>query len=155
VGTAMDADKRAIRQFVRRVHGPEPFGWLVLWTRQNKESHAFHIVRETDLDQAVDFCSTRSHQDVYAAVGLQTQEPEVGGRGKEDSVVSLPGFWADVDIAGPSHAAKDLPPTEQEALSLLAAIDFPPSIIVRSGFGLQPYWLFREPFVIETEAERN
>jgi hypothetical protein len=151
----MEVDKLAIRRFIRRVHGPEPLGWLVLWTRQSKKCKAFDIINETGLDQAVDFCGACAVQDTYAAVGLQNQEPKVGGRGKEDSVVSLPGFWADVDIAGPSHAAKDLPPTEQEALCLLAAVDFPPSIIVRSGFGLQPYWLFREPFVIETEAERN
>jgi hypothetical protein len=28
-------------------------------------------------------------------------------------------------------------------------------VIVKSGYGFQPHWLFREPFVIETEAERQ
>ena len=151
----MEADKLAIRRFIRRVHGPEPSGWLALWTRQNKECRAFDIVTETGLDQAVDFCCARALQDVYAAVGLQRQEPANGSRGKEDGVVSVPGVWADVDIAGPAHASQALPQTEREALSLVASVGLSPSVIVRSGFGLQVYWLLREPFVIETEAERN
>jgi putative DNA primase/helicase len=151
----MEADKVAIRQFIRRIHGPEPSGWLVLWTRQRKETGVFQIVTEPDLDRAVDFCGAGALQDVYAAIGLQMRQPGNGNRGKEDGVISLPGVWADVDIAGPAHASKELPRTEGEALSLVATVDVSPSIIVRSGFGLQVYWLFREPFVIETEVERQ
>jgi putative DNA primase/helicase len=76
-------------------------------------------------------------------------------RGKEDGVVSVPGVWADIDIAGAAHKAQDLPPGEADALVLANAVGLAPSIFVRSGFGLQVYWLFREPFVIENDAERQ
>jgi len=152
----MEGDKAAIRQFIERVHGPEPEGWLVIWTRQDKASRAFPLARAGALDAAVAYCAERaSRMDVYAAVGLQREEPEHGSRGKEAGVVSVPGVWADIDIGGAAHKAKDLPASEAEALSLVEAVGLPPSVIVRSGFGLQVYWLFREPFVIETEAERQ
>lgn len=152
----MEGDKLAIRQFIERVHGPEPQGWLVLWTRRDKATRAFDLTQEDALDRAVDYCAERAtRQDVYAAAGLQGREPEKGSRGKEDGVASVPGVWADIDIGGSAHKAKDLPASEEEALSLVEAVGLPPSVIVRSGFGLQVYWLFREPFVIETEAERQ
>ena len=152
----MEGDKLAIRQFIERVHGPEPEGLLVVWTRQDKASRAFPLAQEGALDAAVAYCAERAaRMDVYAAVGLQREEPEHGSRGKEAGVISVPGVWADIDIGGAAHKAKDLPCSEEEALSLVDAVGLPPSVIVRSGFGLQVYWLFREPFVIETEAERQ
>jgi putative DNA primase/helicase len=128
----------------------------VVWTRQDKASRAFPLSREGALDAAAAYCAERAaRQDVYAAAGLQREEPEHGSRGKEAGVVSVPGVWADIDVGGAAHKAKDLPGSEEEALSLVEAVGLPPSVIVRSGFGLQVYWLFREPFVIETEAERQ
>ena len=152
----MQVDKLAIRQFLERVHGSEPQGWLIVWTRQDKATRAFDLTREDALDLAVEYCAERAgRQDVYAAAGLQAQDPQGGSRGKEDGVVSVPGVWADIDIAGAAHKAQDLPPGEADAIALANAVGLAPSIFVRSGFGLQVYWLFREPFVIESDAERQ
>src|SRR5208283_2168110 len=107
----MQVDKLAIRQFLERVHGPEPQGWLIVWTRQDKATRAFDLTREGALELAVEYCADRAgRQDVYAAAGLQAQDPQGGSRGKEDGVVSVPGVWADIDIAGAAHKAQDLPP---------------------------------------------
>ena len=149
----MEADKLAIRRFIEGIHGADPKGWLILWTRRDKLTRAFDLSTETALDQATAYCAEcGAQQDVYAAVGLQSEEPAGGSRGKEDSVVSVPGAWMDVDIAGPAHKSKDLPPTEREAMQLVEAVGLPPSVIVMSGHGLQPYWLFDKPLIIETEA---
>ena len=86
----MEGDKLAIRQFIERVHGPEPEGWLVVWTRQDKASRAFQLAQEGALDAAVAYCAERAaRMDVYAAVGLQGQAPDNGGRGKEAGVISV------------------------------------------------------------------
>ena len=152
----MEADRQAIRQFIERVHGPEPAGWLILWTRQDKATRAFALGEEGALDQAVEYCATKASAcDVYAAVGLQRERPANTSRGAEPGVSALPGFWADIDIAGAAHKADALPPTEQDARCLIDAAGFEPSVIVRSGFGLQPYWLFREPWQIESDEERR
>ena len=152
----MEADKQAIRRFFERLHGPEPQGWLIVWTRQDKATRAFDLGVEGMLDRAVEYCRSRaSTADVYAAVGLQRERPANTSRGAEPGVASLPGFWADVDIAGPAHKADGLPPTEQAARELIDSAGLEPSIMVRSGFGLQPYWLLREPWQIESDDERQ
>jgi P4 family phage/plasmid primase-like protien len=152
----MEAERQAIRRFIERVHGPEPAGWLILWTRQDKATRAFDLGTEGALDQAVEYCAAKASTfDVYAAVGLQRERPANTSRGSEPGVYALPGFWADVDIAGAAHKAEALPPTEQDARSLIDTGDLEPSIVVHSGFGLQPYWLFREPYQIESDDERQ
>ena len=152
----MEADRQAIWQFLERVHGPEPAGWLILWTRQDKATRAFNLGEEGALDQAVEYCAARASTfDVYAAVGLQRDRPANTSRGAEPGVSVLPGFWADVDIAGAAHKAEALPPTEQDARSLIDSAGLKPSLVVQSGFGLQPYWLFREPYQIESADERK
>jgi P4 family phage/plasmid primase-like protien len=149
----MEADKLAIRRFIQVIHGADLKGWLILWTRRDKVTRAFDLSIETALDQASAYCAEcAAQQDVYAAAGLQGEKPAGGSRGKEDGVVSVPGVWADIDIAGPAHKSKDLPPTEREAMQLVEAVGLPPSVIVRSGHGLQLYWLFDNPLIIETEA---
>jgi len=67
------------------------------------------------------------------------------GRGA-GRVITAGLFWADVDVAGAAHKAEALPPTEQDARSLIETAGLAPSLVVHSGFGLQPYWLFREPY---------
>jgi putative DNA primase/helicase len=152
----MEADRQAIWQFLERVHGPEPAGWLILWTRQDKATRAFNLGEEGALDQAVEYCAAKASTfDVYAAVGLQHERPANTSRGAEPGVSSLPGFWADVDVAGVAHKAEALPPTEQDARSLIETAGLEPSLVVHSGFGLQPYWLFREPYQIDSDDERR
>jgi putative DNA primase/helicase len=152
----MEADRQAIRQFLERVHGPEPVGWLILWTRQDKATRAFSLGEDGALDQAVEYCAAKASTfDVYAAVGLQQERPANTSRGAEPGVSALPGLWADVDVAGAAHKAEALPPTEQDARSLIDTAGLEPSLVVHSGFGLQPYWLFREPYQIESDDERR
>ena len=42
----MEPDRQALRQFIERVHGPEPTGWLIVWTRQDKATRAFDLAEE-------------------------------------------------------------------------------------------------------------
>lgn len=144
-----------IAEFFRRLHGEEAFGHLIVWTRQDKATRAFDLGVEGALAAAAEYSRQRAETcDVYAAVGLQRSPPAGSGRGAEDGVCSIPAVWADVDIAGPAHSSKDLPPTEQDAFALIEAVGLPPSIIVRSGFGLQVYWRYKEPWRLETAADR-
>ncbi|MCW5982718.1 MAG: hypothetical protein KIT09_31810 [Bryobacteraceae bacterium] len=151
----MEANRQAIRQFLDRVHGPEPAGWLIVWTRPDKATRAFDLGQAGALEAAVDYSVVKAAgHDVYAAVGLQGESPANRCRGTETGVAALPGLWADVDFAGPAHKATNLPPGEPGARNLVSGLGLEPSIIVRSGFGLQAYWLFREPYRIETDDER-
>ena len=101
-----------IAEFFRRLHGEEAFGHLIVWTRQDKATRAFDLGVEGALAAAAEYSRQRAETcDVYAAVGLQRSPPAGSGRGAEDGVCSVPAVWADVDIAGPAHSSKELPPT--------------------------------------------
>ena len=64
------------------------------------------------------------------------------------------GLWADVDLAAPWRPEKCLPATREEARAVLEKLPFPASVIVDSGYGLHAWWLFKEPWVFETDDER-
>lgn len=64
-------------------------------------------------------------------------------------------MWLDIDILGPGHKAINLPANEAEALELLAMMRLAPSVLVRSGGGLQAWWLFAEPWIFADDADRN
>jgi putative DNA primase/helicase len=119
-------------------------------------TRAFDRGAEGALAEAVDYCAAKAAVfDVYAAVGLQQDRPANTNRGSEAGVSCLPGLWADVDVAGPAHKTAALPPTEEDARGIINGAGLEPSLLVHSGFGLQPYWLFREPWKIESDDERQ
>jgi hypothetical protein len=98
--------------------------------------------------------SIREEQNVYFAIGVQGERPEKG-RGREAGVIALPGFWADIDVAGPNHVALALPPTIDDAISIVQAVPFKPTVIVYTGGGIQPYWLFKECWELDSDKERK
>jgi len=72
-----------------------------------------------------------------------------------NDIVGITALWADVDIYHPiAHAAKNLPTTVEEAMALLPS-HIPPSIIVHSGYGLQPWWLLKEAWYFDTAEEKQ
>jgi len=70
-----------------------------------------------------------------------------GSRLKASDVVSIPGFWADIDFAGKDTAKKY--PDESSAWELLRCFVWQPTFVVNTGGGLHAYWLFREPLEID------
>jgi hypothetical protein len=95
--------------------------------------------------------------DVYFGVVLQHPAcvPSAWHRSKNSTAYLVPGLYADLDLAYGKHAASTLPATDAELLDFLSALPAPPSLIVHSGGGMYPYWLFREPDVITTAAEHE
>jgi putative DNA primase/helicase len=53
------------------------------------------------------------------------------------------------------HKAQNLPETIEDAWKILKALPFPPSLIIHSGHGLQPWWLFRELWHLETADDHR
>ena len=70
---------------------------------------------------------------------------------KKGSVASanmLPALWVDIDCDdGPVH--------RETALKRLSDFDSAPSIIIDSGGGWHGYWLLDEPFMLETEDDKQ
>lgn len=91
-------------------------------------------------------------KEVYFGVGLAGRN--FGRRNSSSDVVAIVGLWADIDLAAPWRAEKPLPGTIDDARAILDRLPLAPSVLVDSGHGLHAYWLFKQPWVFETEEER-
>jgi hypothetical protein len=93
---------------------------------------------------------------VYASCCLV--DPESAGRhvrGAAEDAVAIAALWLDLDIAGPAHVSERLPPGQGEALEVLRAMEFEPSVVVDSGWGLYGWWIFDRPMALDTEDRRR
>lgn len=96
-----------------------------------------------------------ANHDVYFGVGSTLAAVGTHERSKNTEISSIPGIWVDIDVQAPgAHKINALPADIPSAMSLLPD-ELPPSLVVWSGYGLHAYWLFREPWNFDTQAERN
>jgi putative DNA primase/helicase len=138
--------------FLRWLYGDDAPGWLTIWTLPDKTTAWFPIER---LDEASRYATDRAPtHDVYFGVGLRQRKLDKG-RGTADDVLAIPGLWIDIDIKHPAHHKLTLPETIEDVLDLLRkAIPLPATILVDSGYGVHAYWLFRELWRLDDDAER-
>jgi hypothetical protein len=116
--------KKAQRAFITLNGLEEPSGIQTierLWNLNQKEGYAFF------------FCTgTRK------------------GGGTKEHVISLPGFWVDIDC-GKDNSKHESQEHAREFMNN-ALQDFPePSLIINSGYGFHVYWLLEHPFRIPGE----
>ena len=90
--------------------------------------------------------------EAYFGVGLV--RPVVRGRGKAEDIVGIGGLWADLDWRS-TKAGKPLAGDPETLLEFVRTLPVAPSCIVNSGGGLHLYWIFREPWVFDSDAERD
>jgi P4 family phage/plasmid primase-like protien len=145
--------QRYVRKYLRALYGDDAPGYLILFTTKPERAYPFSL---DEIDSVVELAESLSErQNVYAGVGLQGKAPKSPSRGTSETVLTLPGIWFDVDIAGPAHAQTALPRNQDEAKLILDAVPVRPTMLVDSGHGLYPWWLFKEPWVLETDEERK
>lgn len=128
---------------------PEPVGVVGIFTLPDPASW-FGSDTQAIAKAAV---ANAAHKNVYICAGAYSTKPAVG-RGTEDMVIAIPGLWADVDIKGEAHKAENLPPDMDAALTIVSGVGVLPTLVVDSGHGIQAWWLFKEPWVFDTDAER-
>jgi hypothetical protein len=122
---------------------------VLLWTLPEKLSYWFQNVED-----AIRFAESVSSQNLYVGIGLSGEDYGPHNRCKSSETVGIVGLWADFDLKSEAHAKDNLPATVEDALELLPK-EFPPTFIILTGNGLHCWWLFREPLIFATEAERE
>lgn len=121
----------------------------LLWTLPDKHSTWFRSVAD-----ATKYAESMSDRDVYVGVGLSPEDFGPSRRCVSERIAGLVGLWLDIDLKSEAHPKAALPSTISEALSILPA-DLPPSLVVQTGNGLHIWWLFREPLIFASDADRQ
>ena len=138
-------------KFLDAVYGGDPDeGHICIWRGGDKKS-TFHTRVADAAETAI---KASAEQDVYFRVCLLVK-PVASGRGDAADTLSVPAAWADLDTAATHRGdGKTYPPDRASAESVLATAGPRCSALIGSGYGLHAYWIYREAWLLDTDAER-
>ena len=144
-----------VRTWLEMLYG-DAEGKIHISSTGNWGGRVFNLADMDDLLAYVDTLSQAVNvSGIYFRVTTLATDPPAGERGGEKDSFYLPGLWSDLDVAGPGHkTSKPLPPSEQEARRVIEASGLPePTLWIKTGGGLHPYWLLYRPEQIQ-DVER-
>lgn len=129
---------------------------MTVWAPKEGRPQALRYFE--DINSAAQYAESIKDGNVYFGLGATKAELPEGKRPTSLQICGIPGFWIDIDIADSgAHKASNLPRTQQDAEELISSViprHMPPTILTHSGHGLHAYWLFKEPWIFESEEER-
>ncbi len=149
----MSGDYDVAASFLSSLFGEDALdaGWFYLWTNPGKVSMFFRSATD-----AAEYASEIRDKNVYVGLGLSPTDFGRSSRCKAEDVVGIVGTRVDIDIAnGVAHSKGNLPTTLAEARSILDRVPIKPTILVHTGYGLQAHWLFKEPWLLDNDIERQ
>lgn len=120
---------------LRCIH-PETGEVRTLWTQINKPKQLDSVLKQADKLNAEGF-------GVFFAPCLRKEK-----KGSVASAMMLPTMWIDIDC-------DDDPQKREKGMAKLCDFEPAPSIIVDSGGGWHAYWLLDEPFILETDEDKQ
>lgn len=143
-------DLGAAEQWLFVLHGDSP-GLISICSTGDWRGMSFDLADDNGGPAALDYIQQLDavgREGIYLRATTVRQAP-AQGRGTAADSLAFPGFWADLDIAGPGHAEQNLPRDEDEASAIIRESGLPePTLWVHSGGGLYPWWLLDRPLVI-------
>lgn len=145
------ADLTQVRAWLNTLHGGNP-GLINIcatgeWAGRHFTTDDHGINGATTYVGRLD---AQGREGVYARATTLTTAPPPGGRGGAELSHAFPGFWADIDLAGPGHKTSNpLPPDVDAARQIVAAAGLPdPTLWIHSGGGTYPWWMLDQPHTI-------
>jgi len=152
--TTEQADLDQSRHWLTTLHGGAP-GLINIVATDEWAGRTF-ATDTAGINAAVGYIRAldrQGRQGIYARVTTLTQAPPPGKRGGAPDSLAFPGFWADIDLAGPGHKTKNkLPATVEEAQRIIAVSGLPePTMWIHSGGGLYPWHLLHEPTLVTAD----
>ena len=136
----------------------EPNGKRPTWCTSSKQAadHARSVHERSDVYFSVclhDLAISRADADEAKAA-----DPKKAGadfaRGCARSAVAMAGVWVDIDVKNDHHSKVGLAQTLDQVVSGVMGLTMKPSLIVTTGGGIHAYWLFKEPWTLESNDER-
>ena len=162
----MSSDIGVIETFFTALYGDavDERAKLVLWSSRNKRSQWISSLSEAAVYSEANAAASDLYfgvclQDYQAAKDERLRRSGQNGmeftRGYSATAAVMPGVWLDLDIAGDGHEKRGLPESEADAERILQGLPLKPTMVVASGGGYHVYWLFHEPWDLETSDERD
>lgn len=137
-----------IKSFLESLYG-DAEGYISLWEKSTKKTCFIDVSK---IDTIVDTAMSISN-DIYFGVGLGCSPKDIG-RFKAEDIKILPALFLDIDVAGDAHKSTNLPANFNIALEFLRELPIEPSIVVSSGSGLHVYYVFKEPWELDSAEEQ-
>lgn len=148
----MPSTPSELRQFLDALWPSLDGRALLFWGAPSKRSDWTQTITDSTIVALEAWAKT---ENVYLGCALRGQALGATLRGDKADCVAIPGVWLDIDVGGEGHKKPNLPPTEEEALALVHEMGLAPSVVIHSGRGLQAWWLFREPWTFDDDADRD
>ncbi|MCO5158544.1 MAG: hypothetical protein M9945_17655 [Aquamicrobium sp.] len=143
----------SLPDFISAFYGSSFEGKLPMWSLKTKRTSSYG---PGDISRLVRDVEKRKHtEDLY--LGAATQSGDLGpqSRGSNDTAISLPGIFADIDFANAKDSAKRYPPDSDTALGLIQSFEAKPFLIQNSGNGLHVLYAFDKPLVMRNREDRR
>lgn len=150
----LQADHSAILNWIELVHPVDADGYtnglIHICATGNWEGRTF--VEPADAAAFVMQLDREGREGIYMRTTTLASVPKEYKRGSDEDSKILPGFAADMDIAGPGHkTAKPLPTSVGQCRAIIAATNLPePTLWVHSGGGVYPWWLLEDGLDLTT-----
>ena len=93
--------------------------------------------RDLILDRAA---SLSKKSQVYFGINRRSHLLSIGERGGNGDVGNISIIGMDIDVSDPKEPDKELPQSQEEALTLLETFSLKPSFTISSGVGVHAYW---------------
>ncbi|MGE3107320.1 MAG: hypothetical protein AB7G11_13980 [Phycisphaerales bacterium] len=126
-----------------------PPAWFYLWSILDERAGRWFDSIDDAVSGFVD--GQRERTDVYVCGGLRFDPPRNRRFGRKvEDLDGIVGFLGDFDVKDDAFKSiDDARAFAETAISHLA----PPSMLVRSGGGVQAWWLLTEPWIFENAAD--
>lgn len=141
----------AANSFLHQVlpHGLPITGRQLVFRKSGSKSRFHDRIDEA----AVEATKMAADTDIYFGVGLRRPGLKSNRRGRNEDVLFLPGFCADLDAAKPGNS-KRYPPTKSAVAEIVSRMPVQPTLLWDSGGGLQALWLFEQLWDLTDRNER-
>lgn len=129
-------------------------GWITVFSQDrvtgDRHTDWAHV---TDIDALAECVEQRALTScVWFGVATRREQLNGNRRGGITDCLEIPALWVDIDIAGPNHAADRLPTTIDEAREVLNRYPIPPTVVINTGGGIQPWWLLTDPIAADPDG---
>lgn len=143
----LTSDYDQILAWIQLIHGNtfdgESDGYIHINSKNLRSTNWVGRTFTNPADAARYAHSLDGDEGVYMRTTTLATRPDRYERGSDGDSRMLPGFAADMDIAGPGHKTdKPLPTDVGQCRAIIAAANLPePTLWVHSGGGMYPWWL--------------